>query len=203
MEGVGKHPLTGLTECTVGQPKWRVSGQELCKGQQHPWDARYQDFLTGLEHPRKASGNLLLMDSTPCNNIKAFLSSFEQIAEACRWPRDEWVPIPEVARSSLELDRPLPDSIQSVTYTDRKPKDDRDIGLLASGITFPSPPDQQETAETGLTEGPTSFKEIDLSFDKDEQTLVILGQRTMFWQVKEEISENAASLGNDLFCPCQ
>nr|XP_056723165.1 zinc finger protein 18-like [Euleptes europaea] len=91
MEGAGKHPLVGLPECTVEQPEWRVPGQELCKVQQNPWDAQCQAFLTGLEHPRRACGNPLLMDSTPCENIKAFLSSFEQIAEACRWPREEWV----------------------------------------------------------------------------------------------------------------
>ncbi|XP_054832518.1 zinc finger protein 665-like [Eublepharis macularius] len=336
-EGEGKPPLVGLPECVMEQTEWRVSGQELCKGQQHLWDIQCQDFLRGLEYPRRGGRNQLPMEPAPCDNIKTFLSSFEQIAEACHWPREEWVsrilpalsgdviqffcnlevgdredygkvkaailrgnamrmetqrqhfrqfryqeaddprrvysqlrelchqwlrperhtkeqilellileqfmailphelqswvreggpdngaqalslvedflmnqqkaemwkwqvPIQQVARSSLEPERPLPDPPQSVAYLDVKPKEDGEMGLPANGIAFPShsssslPPEQREMAETGLTEGPASFKEMDISFDKDKQSLEPSGQRTMFWQVKEEIYGNAASL---------
>ncbi|XP_060093821.1 zinc finger protein 154-like [Heteronotia binoei] len=335
LEEAGKPPLLGPSEGTVEQPEWRVSDQELCK-EQH-WDTQCQNFLRGLEPPHRGGENPLLPESPLCDNVKVFLSAFEQIAEACRWPREEWVsrllpalsrdvvqflchleagdredygkvkvailrgnamrvetqrqqfrqfrcqetddprkvysqlrklccrwlrperhtkeqilellileqflailphelqrwvreggpengaqalslvedflmnrqkaeswkwqvPIQEVARSSLEPERPLPDPAQSVAYMDVKPKDDEDIGLLANGLTFPSdstsavPPEQHEMAEMSLAEGPASFKEMDVSFEKEEQPLAHLGQRTMFWQVKEEICGNTTSL---------
>ncbi|XP_044308847.1 zinc finger and SCAN domain-containing protein 12-like [Varanus komodoensis] len=32
----------------------------------------------------------LLEEASPWNDAKAFLASFEQVAEACRWPKEEW-----------------------------------------------------------------------------------------------------------------
>nr|XP_034963260.1 zinc finger protein 157-like [Zootoca vivipara] len=60
-----------------GNPEW--SGEEAWKGLHRP-----EEFL-------RAWGNPVPLEDTQRDNVRAFLSSFEQIAEACQWPRGEWV----------------------------------------------------------------------------------------------------------------
>ncbi|XP_053146280.1 zinc finger and SCAN domain-containing protein 23-like isoform X2 [Hemicordylus capensis] len=68
---IKQEPDEGLFSCWEGQP------QELQKpGQSSPSDWRIPPLP---EEP------------TPWDNTMAFLASFEQVAEACRWPRKEWV----------------------------------------------------------------------------------------------------------------
>nr|XP_028576322.1 uncharacterized protein LOC114592363 [Podarcis muralis]XP_028576323.1 uncharacterized protein LOC114592363 [Podarcis muralis] len=50
------------------------------------WETQWQDFLKTLEYPPQ-----ILEEPTPWDNTKSFLASFEQVAEACRWPRDDWM----------------------------------------------------------------------------------------------------------------
>ncbi|XP_066473014.1 SCAN domain-containing protein 3-like [Tiliqua scincoides] len=52
---------------------------------QQRWEAQWQQFL------HSAWGSPPVPDPTPWDDAKAFLASFEQVAEACRWPRGEWV----------------------------------------------------------------------------------------------------------------
>ncbi|XP_042306281.1 uncharacterized protein LOC121921799 [Sceloporus undulatus] len=71
----------GASTETQGEP-----GKEM---QQH-WESQWQDFLKTLQpHHTKWEESVALEDA-PWENAKAFLISFEQVAKACRWPREEW-----------------------------------------------------------------------------------------------------------------
>ncbi|XP_015262250.1 PREDICTED: zinc finger protein 773-like [Gekko japonicus] len=50
------------------------------------WEAQCRDFLGGTDSPNVELGK----DPGPWEDAKAFLASFEQVAEACQWPRREW-----------------------------------------------------------------------------------------------------------------
>nr|XP_056723242.1 zinc finger protein with KRAB and SCAN domains 7-like [Euleptes europaea] len=66
------------------RPRWRVWRE----GREEPrWEAQWQDLLGGLESPRAGWEK----EPGPWNDTKAFLASFEQVAKACQWPREEWV----------------------------------------------------------------------------------------------------------------
>ncbi|XP_066469257.1 zinc finger protein 202-like [Tiliqua scincoides] len=72
-------------------PEWQVACQEPCKGVRHPREAQCLEFPRVLDSPRRMWGNPPLVEVTPWVNIKTFLSSFEQIADACLWPQEAWV----------------------------------------------------------------------------------------------------------------
>ncbi|XP_015273701.1 PREDICTED: zinc finger protein 436-like [Gekko japonicus] len=56
------------------------------------WEAQWQEFLRTLKSSHCGWGIRHLPEKpSPWEDAKAFLASFEQVAEACRWPRDEWV----------------------------------------------------------------------------------------------------------------
>uniref|UniRef100_A0A670HLP0 Uncharacterized protein n=1 Tax=Podarcis muralis TaxID=64176 RepID=A0A670HLP0_PODMU len=55
------------------------------------WDAQLQEFLRTLESPHSGWGVPQLPEEpAPWDDTKGFLVSFEQVAKACRWPREEW-----------------------------------------------------------------------------------------------------------------
>lgn len=73
-------------------PRKPQGGQEVSgRGVQQHWEAQWQQFLQTLQAPHSAWGSPPVPDPTPWDDAKAFLASFEQVAEACRWPRGEWV----------------------------------------------------------------------------------------------------------------
>ncbi|XP_032093001.1 zinc finger and SCAN domain-containing protein 31-like isoform X1 [Thamnophis elegans] len=56
------------------------------------WEAQWQEFLQTVEFPSSGLKILQLSEaSTPWNDTKAFLVSFEQVAKACKWPKEDWV----------------------------------------------------------------------------------------------------------------
>ncbi|XP_015262254.1 PREDICTED: zinc finger protein 91-like [Gekko japonicus] len=55
------------------------------------WEAQWQQFLRTVQHSHAGWGNTQLTDAAPWDNTRAFLAAFEQVADACRWPREEWV----------------------------------------------------------------------------------------------------------------
>ncbi|XP_053146040.1 zinc finger protein 436-like isoform X2 [Hemicordylus capensis] len=264
-EGVGKAHFGGLPECATEQPEWRALG----KGMQHHGEAQCLEFLRGLDSPQKAWGSPLLMEAMSWDNIKTFLSSFEQIAEACQWPGEEWVNrlLPalsgdvEQALSRLEgtdredygkvkatilredamrmelqrqhfrqfryqeVEHPrriysqlrelchqwlrperhtkeqilellileqfltiLPHDLQSWVREGRPDNCAQAVALVEDFLM------NRQKADSWKWQGPASFKEQEASFDKDDRTQVHPGQRTMFWQVKEEICGNVGSL---------
>ncbi|XP_062829610.1 zinc finger and SCAN domain-containing protein 31 [Anolis carolinensis] len=75
-------------------PTWKASeeGKDL-PGQrmEQRWEAQWQEFLKTLQSPSWAWGSLPPAEETPWDEAKAFLASFEQVAKACRWPKEEWV----------------------------------------------------------------------------------------------------------------
>nr|XP_034963390.1 zinc finger protein with KRAB and SCAN domains 8-like [Zootoca vivipara] len=55
------------------------------------WEAQLQEFLRTLESPHSGwRVPQLAEEPTPWDDAKGFLASFEQVAKACRWPREEW-----------------------------------------------------------------------------------------------------------------
>lgn len=55
------------------------------------WDTQWQEILKTLQPAQTGAGNVQAMESAPWEDAKSFLSSFEEVAETCQWPRDEWV----------------------------------------------------------------------------------------------------------------
>ncbi|XP_053154149.1 zinc finger protein with KRAB and SCAN domains 1-like isoform X4 [Hemicordylus capensis] len=93
-EGARKPSSVVQCECLKERPGWRVSQEvkwEPCKGVQQHWETQWQEFLKAMQAPHAAWGSPpLLSEATPWDDAKAFLASFEQVAEACQWPREEW-----------------------------------------------------------------------------------------------------------------
>ncbi|XP_061476344.1 zinc finger protein 397-like isoform X2 [Rhineura floridana] len=95
-EGAGENPHVVQTGSLGKFPK-RTSSQQKVK--QEPgegilqcWEAQWQQFLKEVESPHSGWGILQLPEEPmPWDDTKAFLASFEQVAEACRWPKEEWV----------------------------------------------------------------------------------------------------------------
>lgn len=69
--------------------------QVKCKpeeGLQDCWEAQWQEFLRSLQGPRSERAHAETVEEpTHWVNMKAFLTSFEQVASACKWPQDQWV----------------------------------------------------------------------------------------------------------------
>ncbi|XP_060547242.1 zinc finger protein 397-like isoform X2 [Pantherophis guttatus] len=86
-----------FSKCTeMEQLGWKLSQEikrESFRGLQQPWKTQWQDFLKTLPSPhmgREEDSEMLA--SAPWDDPKAFLISFEQVAQACQWPTGEWVP---------------------------------------------------------------------------------------------------------------
>ncbi|XP_015746443.1 zinc finger and SCAN domain-containing protein 16-like [Python bivittatus] len=55
------------------------------------WEAQWQDFLKMAESQQPwGVVSLAQEEPSPWDDAKAFLASFERVAEACQWPREEW-----------------------------------------------------------------------------------------------------------------
>ncbi|XP_054833952.1 zinc finger protein 397-like isoform X2 [Eublepharis macularius] len=56
------------------------------------WEAQWQEFLRTVENPHSRWGIPHLSEKpSPWEDTKAFLVSFEQVAHACQWPKEDWV----------------------------------------------------------------------------------------------------------------
>ncbi|XP_044308899.1 zinc finger protein 436-like isoform X2 [Varanus komodoensis] len=74
----------------------RASGKQFTQipgeGLLQQWETQWQEFLRTLESPCSGWGAPPVpVEPAPWDDAKAFLASFEQVAEACRWPKEEWV----------------------------------------------------------------------------------------------------------------
>ncbi|XP_060093867.1 zinc finger and SCAN domain-containing protein 31-like [Heteronotia binoei] len=101
-----------LGEALEGIPERILVKQEPAEGSLQQWETQWQEFLKTVESPQ--SGwviSELPQEPTPWDDTKAFLASFEQVAEACRWAKEEWVTRllpalsgePEQAFSNLDI----------------------------------------------------------------------------------------------------
>ncbi|XP_077186694.1 uncharacterized protein LOC143834044 isoform X2 [Paroedura picta] len=104
-QAVGLKPwvdLAGDVQPTQGVPlgsTWRSHGwatprrvkeePEDCLAQH--WDAQRQVYLKTVTSPH-LGGEISQVpeEPAPWNDAKAFLASFEQVADACRWPKGKW-----------------------------------------------------------------------------------------------------------------
>ncbi|XP_015281042.1 PREDICTED: zinc finger protein 397-like [Gekko japonicus] len=65
--------------------------EEAGEGLLQRWEVQWQEFLKTMESSHAGCGTPQLPEEpTPWDDSKAFLASFEQVAEACRWPKEEW-----------------------------------------------------------------------------------------------------------------
>ncbi|KAM6471896.1 uncharacterized protein PHA67_002618 isoform 2-T2 [Liasis olivaceus] len=76
------------------QPGWgasQKSKEEPFVGMEERWEAQWQQFLKTLQPIHKGGANPSFSDTSPWEDTKAFLASFEQVAKACQWPTEQWV----------------------------------------------------------------------------------------------------------------
>nr|XP_060616384.1 zinc finger and SCAN domain-containing protein 30-like [Anolis sagrei ordinatus]XP_060616385.1 zinc finger and SCAN domain-containing protein 30-like [Anolis sagrei ordinatus] len=80
----------GTTEAALPRRPTEVK-HEPNKDSLQQWETQWQEFLKSLEgpHPYWETSE---SKEEPWDDAKAFLASFEQVAQACRWPKEEWVP---------------------------------------------------------------------------------------------------------------
>ncbi|XP_067321304.1 zinc finger protein 397-like isoform X4 [Anolis sagrei] len=108
-------------------PTWKVpeegNGLPGQRMQQH-WEAQWQEFLKTLQSPSLACASLPPAEETPWEDAKAFLASFEQVAKACRWPKEEWA-----ARLLPALSGEAEQAFQSLEAEDRE-----DYGKVKAAI---------------------------------------------------------------------
>ncbi|KAM3844779.1 uncharacterized protein M6D78_002656 isoform 1-T5 [Vipera latastei] len=90
LEGSGKVPRIVQVMYFKGMPRQLNQQPEVGLPQQ--WEAQWQEFLNTLQPPAHTGwGSLQLTDTVPWDDTRAFLTAFEQVAEACQWPPEEWV----------------------------------------------------------------------------------------------------------------
>ncbi|XP_067321427.1 zinc finger and SCAN domain-containing protein 31-like isoform X1 [Anolis sagrei] len=80
----------GMTEAFLPRRPTEVK-QEHDKDSLQQWETKWQELLKSLEGPHPNWGTSESREE-PWDDAKAFLASFEQVAQACRWPKEEWVP---------------------------------------------------------------------------------------------------------------
>ncbi|XP_060094636.1 zinc finger protein 397-like [Heteronotia binoei] len=83
-------PLAGISG-PLGTAALHHMKEELERGLAQLWEVQLQEFLKTVEVPQTGCGvPQLPEESTPWDDAKAFLASFEQVAKACQWPKEEW-----------------------------------------------------------------------------------------------------------------
>nr|XP_020661491.1 zinc finger and SCAN domain-containing protein 16-like [Pogona vitticeps] len=93
----GNKTYTGCT-CTLEELQTVASPRQVKRepeeGLQERWEAQWQEFLRTLQAPHSEWESIPVSEELkPWDDVKAFLASFEQVATACRWPKDKWVPL--------------------------------------------------------------------------------------------------------------
>lgn len=94
--GDGKAPCmiqsAGTEEISKGVPVTRVK-QELAEELFPSWDCQWQRVLEVVQTPviTPVWDNLQLPPLPQAGGTEAYLTSFERVADASQWPREEWV----------------------------------------------------------------------------------------------------------------
>ncbi|XP_059584480.1 zinc finger and SCAN domain-containing protein 31-like [Alligator mississippiensis] len=101
LEREGKGP-GGLTSLSV-TPQWSPPSPQQVRPEQRDrvpqsWgDRRQEELRTPRPPPQAVSASVPVSNTPPAlhlvpeDNIEACLTSFERVAEACRWPKGKWV----------------------------------------------------------------------------------------------------------------
>ncbi|XP_048344986.1 zinc finger and SCAN domain-containing protein 22-like isoform X3 [Sphaerodactylus townsendi] len=93
-EGARNPVSVTQSEFTGERSSWKATQEsrwDPSKGMQQHWETQWQEFLKTLQSPHSAWGGPQLAETPLWDDAKAFLTSFEQVAQACQWPREEWV----------------------------------------------------------------------------------------------------------------
>nr|XP_034963398.1 zinc finger and SCAN domain-containing protein 30-like [Zootoca vivipara] len=94
LEPAGQAPPHVVTMACLkelpGQAVLQNGKQQLEDGLPQEWATQCQEFLKALDSHRLGWGSPPRSKLGPWDDAKAFLASFEQVAEACQWPREEW-----------------------------------------------------------------------------------------------------------------
>ncbi|XP_060095042.1 zinc finger protein 397-like isoform X2 [Heteronotia binoei] len=93
-EGIAKNPHVlqagSIREFLQRRPG--VIKEEPSESLLQQWETQWQQFLRTVESPQPHwTIPLWPKKPSPWKDAKAFLASFEQVAEACCWPKEEWV----------------------------------------------------------------------------------------------------------------
>ncbi|KAK9405648.1 zinc finger protein with KRAB and SCAN domains 7-like [Crotalus adamanteus] len=93
-EAAGKLPSAIRPPFTSEQAGWgafeRLQRPPFV-GMEERWETQWQQFLRTLQPVRPGDdGKSQLSEASPWEDPKVFLASFEQVAQACRWPRERW-----------------------------------------------------------------------------------------------------------------
>ncbi|XP_025028990.1 zinc finger protein 3-like [Python bivittatus] len=86
----------GVEFCTstsepAGWGAFERSKRDPFVGMEERWETQWRQFLKTLQPVHPGEGKLKMSEASPWEDPKAFLASFEQVAQACRWPREQWV----------------------------------------------------------------------------------------------------------------
>ncbi|KAH0630595.1 hypothetical protein JD844_013805 [Phrynosoma platyrhinos] len=75
----------GMSLSRVTPPQAKEEPQEGCSIAKR-WESQWRTFLKTVESPQPPSSK----ETMPWDDAGAFLVSFEQVAKAFRWPKEEW-----------------------------------------------------------------------------------------------------------------
>ncbi|XP_053235535.1 zinc finger and SCAN domain-containing protein 31-like isoform X1 [Podarcis raffonei] len=85
------HQRGCIREFLQKMPSQHQVKEEGGEGILQRWEVQWQEFLKEVESPHVGWGVPQPPEEpTPWDDTQAFFASFEQVAEACRWPREEW-----------------------------------------------------------------------------------------------------------------
>ncbi|KAM3844805.1 uncharacterized protein M6D78_002664 isoform 2-T5 [Vipera latastei] len=93
-EGTGKTSRAVHRQDKKERLAWAASQEsrrETSHGMHERWEGQLQQFLKSLQPILTGRGSPGMSEASPWEeDTKEFLASFEQVAKACRWPRDQW-----------------------------------------------------------------------------------------------------------------
>ncbi|KAG8127499.1 hypothetical protein E2320_014429 [Naja naja] len=181
LEGPGRVPRIVQVMYFKGVPKQPNQQPEVGLTQQ--WEAQWQEFLNTLQPARAGWGNLQLTDMAPWDDARAFLMAFEQVAEACQWPREEWVcQLVPALRGGMEQSFCRLDARDRTDYM-KVPLPEASVTSEMTPTRNPSSSAGLEMAETGTPEGPVHVK--------DESGL---DQKPIHWEVMRGSGSSSSAL---------
>uniref|UniRef100_A0A670HR25 Zinc finger and SCAN domain-containing protein 21-like n=3 Tax=Podarcis muralis TaxID=64176 RepID=A0A670HR25_PODMU len=86
------HQRGCIREFLQKMPSQHQVKEEGGEGILQRWEVQWQEFLKEVESPHVGwAVPQPPEEPTPWDDTKAFFASFEQVAEACHWPREAWV----------------------------------------------------------------------------------------------------------------
>ncbi|XP_026577182.1 zinc finger protein 397-like [Pseudonaja textilis] len=94
LEAAGKTPSAIQPQFTSEEGGWGAferNERAPFVGMEERWETQWQQFLKTLQPVHPGGDKSKMSEASPWEDPKVFLASFEQVAQACRWPREKWV----------------------------------------------------------------------------------------------------------------